>query len=302
MARWRNKAIVNLLEHSKEKNDHSIAAKEWVFSGEVIDHLVSNQFCQLCEGENLRYHFEIKNKSRNNKLLLVGSSCIKKFDIAVFDEKGKEIFGSQKSSFLQKKIDQKKQELMMEQIRSLLKVANHGERDTIEYYVYEHKNKNGFSPNDLYDLFSLMEKYKNEFTKVLFKVSLRSQFELNRLINMPELKREIILPCLTVAQKKRFSARKKQLKLEQETKVSITEKPHIPTTSVYTHDIFDTVNIHHRLEQPNFNRQPKPEKKKQEHFHLPEYAKCSICGEYKRWVCFNPNKCKECLEKSHNKK
>ena len=172
MARWRNKAIVNLLENSTEKNDHSIAAKEWAFSGEVIDHFVSNKVCQLCEGKNLRYHFKIKNKTINNSELLVGSSCIKKFDIAVFDENGKEIFGSKKSSFLQKKIEQKKQELMLEQIRSLWRVANPEEKDAIEYYVHEYKNKTGFSPDDLFDLFSLMEQYNTEFTKVLFKVSL----------------------------------------------------------------------------------------------------------------------------------
>jgi hypothetical protein len=126
MTRWRNKAIANLLKSSKEENDHTIAAKEWEFTGEVIDHLVSNKLCQLCEGENLRYHFEISNKHRNNGVLLVGSSCIKKFDITVFNESGIEIFGDQKASFLQKKIDQKKQELMLGQIRTLWKASYSG--------------------------------------------------------------------------------------------------------------------------------------------------------------------------------
>jgi hypothetical protein len=299
MARWRNKAIINLLNSSKEKNEHTIAAKEWEFTGEVIDHLVSNQFCQLCEGENLRYHFEIKNKSRNNNTLLVGSSCIKKFDITVFNESGVEIFGNQKASFLQKKIEQKKQELMLEQIRSLWKVSTIYDRDTIECYVDGFKYNQGFKPDELCELFSLMNKSKIEFSPVLFKVSLRSQFDLNHLIDMPEHERNSILPCLSVAQKKRFSARKKQLKLEQETKGISQEDSYISTTSKYS-DIFETLNIHHKEERPNFNRQPKPENENQEPFHFPEYATCSICGEFKRWVCFNPNKCKECLKKSYS--
>lgn len=294
MARWRNKAIVNLLENSQEKNDHSIAAKEWAFSGEVIDHFFSNKVCQLCESETLRYHFEIKNKSGNNNELLVGSSCIKKFDITVFDENGKEIFGSQKSSFLQKKIEQKKQELMLEQIRALWKVANPEEKETIEYYVYEHKNKTGFSPDDLYDLFSLMGKYHNEFTKVLFKVSLRSQFELNCLINMPEHERDIILPCLSVAQKKRFSEKNNQAKKEKE--------PHI-TNKIPANEqpSFEIGNYRHISQTPIFKQPSNPPKKEYEPIQIPDSATCSICGELKRWVCSNPYKCGDCLRKIHNK-
>ena len=77
MSRWRNKAIINLLKKRKENKDHAIAAKEWEFTGTVIDHLTSDNRCQLCEGENLRYHFEIKNKIKQESLLLVGSSCIR---------------------------------------------------------------------------------------------------------------------------------------------------------------------------------------------------------------------------------
>jgi len=108
MVRWTNKAIRNLLENSMEKDDHAIAATEWEFTGEVIDHFVPNQTCQLCESRNLRYHFEILSKSRSDASLLVGSSCIKKFDIAVFDENGEEVLGNRKSSFLQKKIEEKR--------------------------------------------------------------------------------------------------------------------------------------------------------------------------------------------------
>ena len=60
--KWRNKAQENLLLKSIEKSDHLQAAKEWEFSGKVIDHEVTDRRCELCEGDNLRYHFEIKNK------------------------------------------------------------------------------------------------------------------------------------------------------------------------------------------------------------------------------------------------
>ena len=55
--KWRNKAQDNLLLKSIERSDHLRAAKEWEFTGKVIDHEVTDRKCELCEGENLRYHF-----------------------------------------------------------------------------------------------------------------------------------------------------------------------------------------------------------------------------------------------------
>lgn len=280
MSRWRNKAIINLLKNSKENKDHAIAAKEWEFTGTVIDHLTSDNFCQLCEGENLRYHFEIKNKIKQESSLLVGSSCIKKFDITVFDESGKEIFGSKKSSFLQYKIDHKKRELMLDEVRSLWKVSTHEEREVIKYCIDEYKIKKGFNPDNLNKLFFLMEKHGMAFNAVLFKVSLRSQFELNCLLTMSEHEISRILPCLTVSQKKRYAEKKKHIKANRNSK---------------------SRKINRNLSQlQSFKKQRSP-KKESKPFLFPDYVTCSICGEHKRWVILNPNKCKECLEKSHTK-
>jgi hypothetical protein len=295
MSRWRNKAITNLLKNSKENTDHAIAAKEWEFTGTVIDHLTSNHRCQLCEGENLRYHFEINNKIKQENSLLVGSSCIKKFDITVFDESGKEIFGSQKSSFLKNIIDQKKQELMLDEVRSLWKVSTLEEKKTIEYCINEYKIKNCFSPNELNKLFSLMKKHEIDFTQVLFKVSLRSQFELNRLLNMPDYERSRILPCLSVHQKKRFSEKKKQVKAEQDLKSSTTRE-----IQKYEFPSFE-IKSNRNISQLHSFKQQRTPKKESEQSHYPDYVTCSICGEFKRWVTLNPNKCKDCLEKSYRK-
>ena len=102
--KWRNKAQENLLLKSIEQADHLRAAKEWEFSGKVIDHEVVDMRCELCAGENLRYHFEIKNKVNNNELM-VGSTCITKFDITVWDNQGNEILGrNKKTTFLNKEI------------------------------------------------------------------------------------------------------------------------------------------------------------------------------------------------------
>jgi len=101
--------MLTLLANSMEKDDHGIAAREWAFTGEVIDHLVPNQTCQLCGAGHLRYHFRISNRSRRDVSLLVGSSCIRNFDIPVLNGSGQKLSGKRRSSFLRQRGAQKRQ-------------------------------------------------------------------------------------------------------------------------------------------------------------------------------------------------
>lgn len=310
MARWRNKSIENLLQFSVEKSEHTVAAKEWGFSGNVIDHCVANQTCQLCEGENLRYHFEISNKSKEISLL-VGSSCIKKFDISVYDNDGNELFGVQKDSFLKKKIQEKKQELLLEQLRSLWSKSSPDEKEEIEFYVNNYKRKNGFSPEEINYIFSKMDKHHIEYTNVLYKISLRSQFELLSLSNMSETEQVKILPCLSVSQKKRLSKKKQEIESELKTQKTFAQS--------FKPEIFDYTPVNNfspsKKKDSQLSYEPKSilpsqeghndgsnkqmnSKEKEGIFDLPEFVTCSICGEYtKEWVTFNPNKCRKCINK-----
>ncbi len=307
MARWRNKAIENLLKYSKEKKDHTIAAKEWCFSGNVVDHFISNQICQLCEGENLRYHFEILRDNPDKLSLFVGSSCIKKFDISVFDDKGKEVFGTEKNTFLKKKIEEKKQELLLEQLRLLWSKSNTDEREEIEYYVHNYKRKNGFNPEELCFLFSLMGNYQIEFTPILYKVSLRSQFELQSLRNMTEKERDMILPCLSVAQKKRFSKKKEEdiQQKKREASLAQTEKKgetilvNSSSSQLYSNNRYFKPTVIPKRPPKKYNiKSSRNQQKPKDIFHLPEYITCSICGKYtKEWVSFNPHQCRNCVGK-----
>lgn len=60
------------------------AFKEWYFTENVEDYVVASEDCELCNHEELRYHFEIKNRHTNH-CLWVGSSCILKFQVQVFE-------------------------------------------------------------------------------------------------------------------------------------------------------------------------------------------------------------------------
>lgn len=77
----------NILPLSIEKKSVSIAFKEWQFRGVTKDMGIASACCELCDQEKLRYQFQIQNKYTRNKLW-VGSSCIFKFSIEVFNELG----------------------------------------------------------------------------------------------------------------------------------------------------------------------------------------------------------------------
>ena len=49
------------------------AFREWYFTEHTIDHETAEEGCELCNHEELRYHFEIKNRHTNHTLM-VGSS------------------------------------------------------------------------------------------------------------------------------------------------------------------------------------------------------------------------------------
>ena len=57
---------------------------EWYFTEHTIDHEIAEEDCELCNHQELRYHFEIKNQHTSHTLM-VGSSCILKFQLQVFD-------------------------------------------------------------------------------------------------------------------------------------------------------------------------------------------------------------------------
>ena len=85
----KGKALQNLFLLSKEKFSYLIAIKEWTFSGEVIEYDEPVYICTLCNNNNLIRHFKIYNEIGNE--MLVGSECIKKFEIPVFNENSERI-------------------------------------------------------------------------------------------------------------------------------------------------------------------------------------------------------------------
>lgn len=75
--KWIQRVVKNLVALSEEKTDFKKARQEWIYLG-LEDNQVCDMDCQLCDHEDIRYEYRIKNINNSNEMI-VGSSCIEKF-------------------------------------------------------------------------------------------------------------------------------------------------------------------------------------------------------------------------------
>lgn len=202
--KWRNKAQENLLLKSIENSDYLRAAKEWEFTGKVIDHEVTDRKCELCEGENLRYHFEIKNKGNNHELM-VGSTCITKFDITVWDDQGNEVLGkSKKTTFLNKEIEKKKRELVLNALRGIWRKSKGSVKDEVESLGKIYKEGKALSPDHAIGLINILLSNDVLIPSSSIKVGLRDHFAIYQALTLVKEDQLMLISFLTSPQKKRL--------------------------------------------------------------------------------------------------
>ena len=211
---WDKKARENLLPLSEEQFDLEIALKEWRCTAKVIDHITPSETCQLCENTGLRYHFEIKN-DRSENHMLVGSSCILRFNIAVYGEHGELLEGQAREKRLNDTIHILQTESALEALRQLWQIDKE-RRGLIEYYVRNFEQRNGFEPGQLLFLFQQLRKNKIEYEPAYYKVTLRSGQDQDELLRMSEEDRALLWPSLSASQVRNYPVweKKKQQKEE----------------------------------------------------------------------------------------
>jgi hypothetical protein len=212
----------NLLPLSQEQNDLALALQEWEHSGQVQDHLAPVEVCQLCEHPRLRYHFEIVNR-HTRASLQVGSSCIHKFDISVYDEQGHALLGDAKSRHLKKEISQQQREMMLEPLRELYEALS-SERPRIKRCVDRFKRRKGFSPADLYYLFGLLGKHNVVHTPQIYKIVLRSKRDQVELFSMSRGKVELVWPALSHSQRQKYVQERERQEQQQRFEKTRLEK------------------------------------------------------------------------------
>lgn len=207
---WMENSIENLIPLS-EATDFKQALKEWEFTGEVIDYEVAEETCELCEHEKLRYHFEIKNTYRDNRLW-VGSSCIMRFeDIAIYDNTGVSITdNAQRKQELEKALKEKQIHIGLQPLRELWK-KDIDYRNYIHSNVEHFKSKGGYLPFGLAILCARMKSNGIEFKPSMFPVYLRTNESKNQLSQLNNDLLENVKLCMSKEQRAKFFNKAKNI-------------------------------------------------------------------------------------------
>ncbi|MCC2521093.1 PWWP domain-containing protein [Vibrio coralliilyticus] len=203
---WLERSIVNLVPLSRA-DVFTEACKEWIFSGEVIDYGEATEQCELCEHDELRYHFQIENGDNSNKLW-VGSSCILRFEeIVVLDENKRELLDhKERKKVLDKALKAKQIDASLEPLRALWKIAL-DKRNTVHNMALEIKSGKSLPPDSLRVLFDLLDQYNIKFKAGDYSVNLRSEFYQFQLSYMPKDMQKHIWQCMSKQQKDKFRER-----------------------------------------------------------------------------------------------
>lgn len=172
------------------------AFEEWSFTESIEDHEKPIETCQLCEQESLRYHFEVRNSLTKNTLW-VGSQCILKFGLSVFES------GCRLSkSDAKKKLDRLIQQMRLEScIRALEKLASTEKNEILSNaLVYYRKNKY-LSPKFAFVVMWRLQSNNIDHSPSFFTVNLkREQYQQD--LRAMELSRvHIIWSALSSAQR-----------------------------------------------------------------------------------------------------
>jgi hypothetical protein len=173
------------------------AFKEWYFTDNIEDHEIANEDCELCDQEKLRYHFEIKNRI-TDKYLWVGSSCILKFQVQVFDNGT--LLDAKGSK---KKLNELTQKMRLESCINTLKKLAEAEGNDILSNALDFYLKNKYlTPKFAFVVFWRLSSNKIDHSPSFFKVSLKKDKYKRDLYEMPKDRVHLIWPALTSSQRK----------------------------------------------------------------------------------------------------
>ncbi|WP_294058835.1 hypothetical protein [Thiolapillus sp.] len=170
---------------------------EWYFTGITEDHEQAIEECELCNQEQLRYHFKIKNKN-THKHLWIGSQCIIKFKVAVFED-DRLLDEKETKKKLNSLIKKMRFTSCMNALRQLAQKENHNILDNaLDFYQ---KNKY-LTPKLSFVIFWRLKSHGIDHSPSFFKVSLKRDKYKNDLREMEPHRVHLIWPALTSSQRK----------------------------------------------------------------------------------------------------
>jgi len=173
------------------------AFKEWSFTEKTIDHEEPVEICQLCEHEELRYHFEITN-AFTKKSLWVGSQCILKFGLSVFDS-GQHLSPER----AKRKLDRLTQHMRLEScIKALEKLALKEQNTILDSALEYYKKNKCLTPKFAFIVLWRLQENDIDHSPSFFKVNLKKDKYQQDLREMPSKRVHIIWSALSVYQRR----------------------------------------------------------------------------------------------------
>ena len=173
------------------------AFSEWYFTENCIDHEVATEDCELCDQERLRYHFEIKNRNTDYRLW-VGSSCILKFEVQVF-ERGVLLNALESKKKLNRLTRQMRLNSCIKALTELAdKENNNILKNALKYYV-----RNGsLTPKFAFVVLWRLKENDIDHSPSFFKVTIQKRVHKENLADMEESRVHTIWQALSGAQRK----------------------------------------------------------------------------------------------------
>lgn len=203
MSSWTERASASLLPLSRAST-LSAALKEWAYTGRFFDLEASDGTCELCGQQELRYHFEIENDGTAASLL-VGSECIKRFEIAGIDEQGQRLDARDTSRLVDRHRrglveDARKQRVMT----ALLKLGHKAPDFDAHNFIAFVDDKGAFTPNQVAMIFWRLGSAGVEYRPTDWKVRLRRDSDIGQLRTMKPAAFKRVMAALTSTQRRRI--------------------------------------------------------------------------------------------------
>lgn len=216
MSIWLENSEKNLLPLSVEKENFAVAIKEWFYTDELMEYEEADEICELCEKDGLRYHFQIKNEIGNT--LWIGSKCIEKFGITIYDGNGVEIIEN-KEAYL---INQAKKKHVKDTLSKLSNVyapgsiQGHSFKELDNYCIDRHSFEEKFDAKMINYLFQRFENEKIRFRANCFKIDLRADESKKLLLNLKMIQYNRIKGALSLSQRKYYKENSKHFDKQKE--------------------------------------------------------------------------------------
>ena len=204
MSGWAERAAATLLPLSRATRLVA-ALREWSYTGRFFDLEARDGTCELCGQQDLRYHFEIANQGTTSSLL-VGSECIKRFEITGIDEQGLRLDADATGKLVDRHLrglveDARKQRVMTALLKLGQKVPDFDAWNFIDFV----DDTGAFTPNQVAMIFWRLGSVGIAFRPTDWKVRLRRDSDMVQLRTMKLAAFNRVMAALTAQQRQRIA-------------------------------------------------------------------------------------------------